>query len=120
MSQRPRILLIDDDPLIRRIIVKTLVAAGYETLEAANGTEGLKLAESSIPDLILLDVMMPGVDGFEVCARCRSLEATSRIPIIMLTALDQSEAQVRGLEIGADDYITKPFNLDVLESRAHV
>ena len=116
-SENPKILLIDDDPLIRRIVTKTLTAEGYQVQEAASGAEGLALAQSQPPDLVLLDLMMPGIDGFQVCAQLRQNPQTVNVPILMLTALDQTEDKVRGLQIGADDYVTKPFNLDELQTR---
>lgn len=114
---KPSILLIDDDPLVRRIIVRTLVAEGYRVTEAGSGTEGLELAFKNPPDLILLDLVMPGMDGFEVCAALRRNPATTNIPILMLTALDQIDSRLRGLQTGADDYITKPFNMEELRTR---
>lgn len=115
--EKRKILLVDDDPLIRRIVTKTLTANGYQVLEASSGAEGLALARSQPPDLILLDLMMPGMDGFEVCAALRQDSLTVNVPVLMLTALDQTDAKVRGLQTGADDYITKPFNLDELITR---
>jgi PleD family two-component response regulator len=115
--ENSRILLIDDDPLIRRIVTKTLTAEGYQVQEAASGMEGLALAKSQPPDLILLDLMMPEMDGFQVCTQLRQNPQTANVPILMLTALDQTEAKVRGLKVGADDYVTKPFNLDELQTR---
>jgi diguanylate cyclase (GGDEF)-like protein len=115
--EKRRILLIDDDPLIRRIVTKTLSADGYQVQEAGSGAEGLAFAQNHPPDLILLDLMMPGMDGFQVCAQLRQNSMTANVPILMLTALDQTEAKVRGLKIGADDYVTKPFNLDELQTR---
>ncbi|MEW5719746.1 MAG: response regulator [Chloroflexota bacterium] len=115
--EKRKILLIDDDPLIRRIVTKTLTADGYQVQEAGSGVEGLALAQSQAPDLILLDLMMPGMDGFQVCAQLRQNSLTANVPILMLTALDQTEAKVRGLKTGADDYVTKPFNLDELQAR---
>ena len=115
--EKRRILLIDDDPLIRRIVTKTLSADGYQVQEAGSGAEGLALAQNQPPDLILLDLMMPGMDGFQVCAQLRQNSLTANVPILMLTALDQTETKVRGLKVGADDYVTKPFNLDELQMR---
>ena len=116
-SEKAKILLIDDDPLLRRIVTKTLTAEGYQVQEAASGAEGLALAQSHPPDLILLDLMMPGLDGFQVCDQLRQSPQTVHVPILMLTALDQTEAKVRGLQTGADDYVTKPFSLDELQTR---
>lgn len=117
MSQPQSILIIDDDPLIRRIVTRTLDTKGYRVMEARSGAEGLEAAFQDPPDLILLDLMMPGLDGFAVCAALRQNPATTNIPILMLTALDQTDSKVRGLQTGADDYITKPFDMDELEMR---
>jgi len=117
MTEKHSILIIDDDPLIRRIVTRTLDAKGYRVSEARSGAEGLELAFQDPPDLILLDLMMPGMDGFAVCTALRQNPATTNIPILMLTALDQTDSKVRGLKTGADDYITKPFNIEELETR---
>jgi len=117
MTEKHSILIIDDDPLIRRIVTRTLDAKGYKVSEARSGAEGLELAFQDPPDLILLDLMMPGMDGFAVCTALRQNPATTNIPILMLTALDQTDSKVRGLKTGADDYITKPFNIEELETR---
>ena len=111
------ILVVDDDPLVRRIITKSLIAEGYEAMAASSGAEGLELARAHPPDLILLDLMMPGLDGYAVCDQLRQSYQTANVPVIMLTALDQTEAKVRGLKTGADDYITKPFDLEELQTR---
>ncbi len=116
-STPPSILLIDDDPLVRRIIGRALEAKGYRVTEASSGTEGLECARKNPPDLILLDLVMPGMDGFQVCAELRRHPLTTTIPIVMLTALDQTESLVHGFQTGADDYITKPFNMDELQMR---
>jgi PleD family two-component response regulator len=116
-SEKYAILLIDDDPLIRRIVTRALDAKGYQVAEASSGAEGLALALKNHPDLILLDLMMPGMDGFQVCAALRQNSLTANVPVLMLTALDQMESKVRGLQTGADDYITKPFSIDELQTR---
>ena len=110
-----RILLIDDDALLRRSLAFNLQQAGYETLTAANAEDGLALAEQQIPDLILLDINLPGMDGLDALKRLR-LE--HHIPVIMLTARRRELDEVLGLELGADDYVTKPFDFNVL--LAHV
>ncbi len=112
-----RILIIDDDPLIRHIVVTALAKDAYEITEADSGVEGLAKAAARPPDLILLDVMMPDVDGYEVCFKLRSNPATVNIPIVMLTALGEIGERVRGMQMGADDYITKPFDPRELRSR---
>ena len=101
------ILLIDDDATLRELLADQLHTAGYRTLEAANGTIGLRLAEEATPDLIVLDVMMPGMSGWEVCERLR---AKSRVPIILLTAKGEEFDKLRGFRLGIDDYVTKPFS----------
>lgn len=116
-SSPPSILIIDDDPLVRRTVARALSAQGYLVNEASTGADGLQLALQHPPDLILLDLIMPGLDGFQVCSRLRQNPLTVNIPIVMLTALDQTESIVRGLQVGADDYITKPFDVEELQTR---
>ncbi|MDX1690649.1 MAG: response regulator [Acidimicrobiia bacterium] len=112
-----RILVIDDDPDIVRFVTMNLELEGYEVRSAPSGREGLELAASRSPDLVLLDVMMPDVDGLEVLARLQSSPATVHAAVILLTARAQSNDRVRGLEMGADDYITKPFDIEELVAR---
>ncbi len=99
------------------MVIKSLALEGYYVMEAASGIEALMLTHKTPPDLILLDLNMPGMDGFEVCKQLRQDSATVTVPVIMLTAQDQTESKVRGFQIGADDYLTKPFELDELTSR---
>ena len=108
------ILLIDDDATLRELLADQLHTAGYRTLEAADGTIGLRLAEESTPDLIVLDVMMPGMSGWEVCEHVR---AKSRVPIILLTAKGEEFDKLRGFRLGVDDYVTKPFAFAELMAR---
>ncbi len=109
-----RILAADDEPKYVRVLQVILEAAGYEVLEARDGLRALELAASQEPDLCLLDIKMPGLDGYEVCRRIREF---STAPIIMLTALAETADKVRGLEAGADDYVTKPFSAEELTAR---
>ncbi|TFC48284.1 response regulator transcription factor [Cryobacterium sp. TMT1-21] len=102
-----RILVVDDDPTVSEIVCRYLRAAGYLVEEAADGLAALETAERLRPDLVVLDRMLPLVDGIEVCRRIRS---DWEIPVIMLTALNQEEDRIDGLEAGADDYLTKPFS----------
>jgi DNA-binding response OmpR family regulator len=102
-----RILVVDDDPTVREVVASYLRDAGYEVTEAADGKSALDLAAREQPQLVVLDLMLPGIDGLEVCRRLR---ATSRVPVIMLTALGEEADRVLGLELGADDYVTKPFS----------
>lgn len=108
------ILVVEDEKPIVDILKFNLVKNGYKVIEAYDGDEGLKLAMSKEPDLILLDVMLPGLDGFGVCRRIRE---KSSVPIIMLTAREEEVDKVLGLELGADDYITKPFSIRELLAR---
>src|SRR6059058_5115566 len=106
----PKILVVDDEPDAVELIDFNLKAAGYDVVTAADGNEALKKARSSLPDLIVLDLMLPEVDGLEVCKILRRDPATAAIPIIMVTAKAAEIDRVLGLELGADDYITKPFS----------
>ncbi|MFI2856466.1 response regulator transcription factor [Paenibacillus sp. JSM ZJ436] len=112
---RPRILIVDDDEKIISMLRRGLAFEGYEVHTAANGAEGLKMVLNEEPDAVILDVMMPQVDGFEALRRLR--EGGSRIPVLMLTAKDELENRVKGLDTGADDYLVKPFALEELLAR---
>ncbi len=101
------VLVVDDEAIVRDVVVRYLERDGYRTLEAADGDEALRLLESESPELVVLDVMLPGRDGLEVCRRIR---AGSDLPIIMLTARGEEADRIVGLELGADDYVTKPFS----------
>jgi len=109
-----KILVVDDEKNIVDIVVYNLKKEGFETIEAYDGKTGLELALSADPDLILLDIMMPGLDGFEVCKQVRE---KSQVPIIMLTARVEEVDKVLGFEQGADDYVTKPFGVKELIAR---
>ena len=109
------ILIVEDEQNIVDILSFNLSREGYDTLEAYDGPAGLQLALENDPDLILLDLMLPGMDGFEVCRKVR--ESGSAAPIIMLTAREEEADKVLGLELGADDYITKPFSVRELLAR---
>ncbi|QDY86161.1 response regulator transcription factor [Paenibacillus polymyxa] len=112
---RSTILIIDDDEKIVSMLRRGLAFEGYEVLTAANGAEGLNKMLTAEPDLVVLDVMMPQIDGFEVCRRMR--EGGSTVPVLMLTAKDEVENRVKGLDLGADDYLVKPFALEELLAR---
>jgi two-component system, OmpR family, response regulator MtrA len=109
-----RILLVEDDPSIRELTERGLRAAGFDVLTAAAGDEGLERFETDRPDAVVLDVMLPGLDGLEVC---RSIRAISSVPVVMLTARSDTIDVVVGLESGADDYVTKPFEMPELVAR---
>ena len=115
MEGKKCVLIVDDEKNIVNILKFNLQKEGYDTLEAYDGEEGLNLAISKNPDLILLDVMLPKMIGWDVCKELRS--RGSNIPVIILTAREEEEDKVLGLEIGADDYITKPFSTRELMAR---
>ena len=109
-SIKPRILVVDDNPKNLQYATKILIEAGYDVSVAQNGTNAINyILKSNPPDLILLDVMMPGISGYEVCEKLKSFDATKDIPIIFLTAKSETEDIVKGFELGGVDYISKPF-----------
>lgn len=112
---RSTILIVDDDEKIVSMLRRGLAFEGYEVQTASNGAEGLSKLMDKEPDIVVLDVMMPQIDGFEVCRRLR--EAGSKVPVLMLTAKDEVQSRVIGLDTGADDYLVKPFALEELLAR---
>lgn len=118
LDERPMrkhlVLVVDDEPPIQRLVRARLQADGYTVVTAASGTEALEVLEDQRPDLVILDVMMPGVDGFETLRRIR---ASSQIPVVFLTARTADADRLKGFHGGADDYLTKPFNPDELAAR---
>ena len=115
MEEKKKILIVEDERAIVEILKFNLAREGYETLEALDGEAGLQLGLTGDPDLILLDVMLPKMNGFDICAKLRDTGST--VPIIMLTALEEETDKVFGLEAGADDYMTKPFSMRELLAR---
>jgi two-component system alkaline phosphatase synthesis response regulator PhoP len=115
MSDKSRILVVDDEEPIRLGLEENLVYAGYEVVTAADGTAALEVAQQEGPDLILLDIMLPGLSGFEVCRQLR--DKGCQTPVIMLTARGDEFDKLHGFEMGADDYVTKPFSVDELLAR---
>jgi phosphate regulon transcriptional regulator PhoB len=111
------VLVVEDEPDIRHLIAHHLAREGYRCREAATGADGLRAARAAVPDLIVLDLMLPEMDGLEVCRRLRADPATAGVPIIMLTARGDEVDRVVGLELGADDYVTKPFSPKELVAR---
>lgn len=107
-SQPATLLIVDDEPQVRKLLETLLQQQGYQTLSASSGEEALQLVAQQPPDLILLDIMMPGMDGYEVASQLKGDETTASIPIIMLSALSESSARVSGLETGAEEFISKP------------
>ncbi len=115
MNEKIRALVVDDDKNILQLIKLYLEREGFEVIEATRGDECLKLFDAQPPNIVLLDIMLPGMDGWQVC---REIRKTSNIPILMITAKDETFDKVLGLELGADDYITKPFEPKELVARA--
>jgi DNA-binding response OmpR family regulator len=103
----PTILVVDDEPIVRDVVVRYLRREGFRTIEAGSGDEAQRLLERELPALIVLDVMLPGIDGLELC---RAIRSRSDLPIVMLTARGEETDRIVGLELGADDYLTKPFS----------
>jgi two-component system, OmpR family, response regulator ResD len=103
----PTVLVVDDEPIVRDVVVRYLRRDGYETREAATGDEARQILEAESPVLVVLDVMLPGTDGLELC---RWIRSRSELPVIMLTARGEETDRIVGLELGADDYVTKPFS----------
>ena len=118
MNQLANILIVEDDPTIRTLLQMMLKAAGFTHVKTATrGDDGLEAIRRDRPSLVLLDLMLPGVDGLTVCSRVRSDPELADVRILMLTAKSEDEDVVRGLELGADDYVTKPFSREVLLAR---
>ena len=115
-DSRPRLLIVDDEPINLRVLIEAL-SDEYRLLVAKDGDEALRIAAGASPDLILLDVMMPGIDGYEVCRRLKEDGETRDVPVIFVTTLGDEEAEARGLDAGAVDYITKPVNLRTMRAR---
>lgn len=113
-AKKTTVLVVDDDARILRLIQQILELEGYEVLTAPNGNSALAILETEAPEVVLLDIMMPGIDGFTVCQRIREF---SQVPIIMVTAKGNEEEKIRGLDSGADDYVTKPFSAAELMAR---
>ena len=120
MDEIATIVIVEDDAVIRTVLEMALAAEGFSRVTScARGDEGMDAIKRKKPDLVLLDVMLPGLDGFAICKRIRETPALSPTRVIMLTARTQNEDIVRGLECGADDYVTKPFDRKVLIARIH-
>ena len=107
MTEMTTVLIVDDEPIVRDVVVRYLQRDGFDTLEAADGDAARTIIESGAPDLVVLDVMLPGTDGL---ALCRWIRTDSALPVIMLTARGEAADRIVGLELGADDYVTKPFS----------
>jgi DNA-binding response OmpR family regulator len=112
-----RILIIDDEPDIVETLTFMLKARNYDVITAFDGQEGLVKVKTENPDLALLDIMMPGIDGYDVCSKIKSDKDTKKLPVIMLTAKGEGDAVIKAHKSGADDYIVKPFSLPTLVSK---
>jgi len=110
MIPKRKILIVDDEKELVKLVTFNLTIAGYEVLSANNGIEALEICESEKPALIILDIMLPRIDGWEVCRRLKQNSKTSNIPIIMLSALSEVDDKLKGFDLGTDDYVTKPFS----------
>jgi two-component system phosphate regulon response regulator PhoB len=119
MSQ-PRILIVEDETSLTEVLTYNFQREGYEVLISHDGREGLRKAQNLLPDLIILDLMLPGMSGLDVCRELRATPSTTAIPVIMLTAKSEETDQVVGFAMGADDYVTKPFSVKVLLHRIKV
>ncbi len=117
MRQKTSILLVDDDPQLIRLVRANLESVGYRVLIAMDAPSALEIVNMEMPDMIILDIMLPGIDGYELCQRIREFSTT---PIIMLTAKVEDVDKVKGLKLGADDYLTKPFSVQELLARIEV
>src|SRR2546430_9964855 len=113
-AKKTTVVAADDDPQLLRLITRNLQLEGYDVIAVSDGQQALTQIDQQVPDLVLLDVMMPKLDGFTVCHRVREF---STVPIIIVTARGQDQDKVRGLDLGADDYLTKPFSVDELLAR---
>src|SRR3989442_1966342 len=112
-----RILVVDDMPVNVKLLADLLTVKGYTVVTAASGAEALVKVEKEQPGLVLLDVMMPGMSGYDVCRKIRENPATAMLPVVMVTALDPAQERVKGIEAGADDFLTKPINQPQLLAR---
>jgi two-component system, OmpR family, phosphate regulon response regulator PhoB len=117
MSTQPNVLLVEDEPAQREVLSYNLEAEGFRVMQAADGEEAMLLVNEALPDLILLDWMLPNVSGIEICRRLKMRPETRGVPIIMLSARSEEVDKVRGLETGADDYIIKPYSVVELMAR---
>jgi DNA-binding response OmpR family regulator len=117
MEMAKKILVIEDDPATSRLVDYSLRHAGYEVITSSNGLEGIRKARTESPDIVILDVMLPGLDGFEICHRLRAEKDTAKLPILMFSAKAQEIDKETGIKVGADDYLTKPSPPSEIVSR---
>jgi DNA-binding response OmpR family regulator len=120
MKYKPRILVVEDEPLIQELMVRRLAGRGFRVATASSGTDALKYLETEVPDLILLDVQLPELNGIEVLAKVRERFTPDALPVLLITALGETDDVLAGLKAGANDYIVKPVSLPVLLARMNV
>lgn len=111
---KPHVLVVEDEPVMNELVAEILRFHGFEARGVANGEEALEACRQSVPDAVLLDIMLPGISGYEVCHQLKCARQTNLVPVVMLTALDRRDDQVRGIRVGADAYVTKPFDPEKL------
>jgi two-component system alkaline phosphatase synthesis response regulator PhoP len=114
MTEKRKVLVVDDDPQIRKIIERMLLGNSYEVETASDGASALQKISENRPDLVILDIMMPGMSGIEVCREIRKVKSDPKMQVLMLSAKDSQSDRLRALEYGADDYVTKPFHVGSL------
>lgn len=117
MPHKGTVLIVDDEPESVQLLKRVLSGGNYQLFFATTGSEALSQAKATNPDVILLDVMLPNVNGFEICRRLRADPVLAEVPIIMITALDASDARLQGFQAGADEFISKPFSIEELQAR---
>lgn len=119
-ANKRSVLVIEDDSAIAEVLEYNLEREGYDVERSSDGRDGLRVARSTTPDLVILDLMLPGIDGIEICRELRADKTTRHVPILMLTAKSEETDQIIGFSVGADDYVTKPFSVKVLMQRVRV
>jgi two-component system phosphate regulon response regulator PhoB len=119
-ANKRSVLVIEDDSAIAEVLEYNLAREGYDVERSSDGRDGLRVARSTTPDLVILDLMLPGIDGIEICRELRADKTTRHVPILMLTAKSEETDQIIGFSVGADDYVTKPFSVKVLMQRVRV
>ncbi|HOI55836.1 MAG TPA: response regulator, partial [Phycisphaerae bacterium] len=107
-------LVVEDEPVMNELVSEILRFSGFDPIRAATGEQALDLCRETVPDAALLDIMLPGISGYEVCRRLKTSRRTNLVPVVMLTALDRRDDHIHGIRVGADQYVTKPFEPETL------
>ncbi|MCX5789616.1 MAG: response regulator [Elusimicrobia bacterium] len=118
-TEKKTVMIVDDEPMIRRLLGRLLGDDGYRVVAAGNGKEALEAMQADLPNLVIMDLLMPVMGGLDACRELRHSDVTRHLPVIMLTGLDSSSDEIRGLGIGADDYVSKPFNGAEVKARVN-